>query len=316
MTQPHDSSFRTESLTEAHSAWSRMLSSTHLPWSITELMPHPQGGFGASVRRRHLADLILVDCSCDPSHGVRRGQEIAQTDGDYLVMLMTLQGREVVSQGESEAVLEPGSVVVWDSETPAEFVVQEPLVKRSLLVPKSALAEVGARGALMTGSVLDATAPAVTLLSGYLSALASTIDHLLLGAVPAARNATIELLAAALQEPARAPQSPEATRLAAEAFIERNLRGNRLSAAEVSKAIGVSIRSLHRAFEDSGDSVSSFVRLRRLTRARDDLASGLTVSQVARRWHYTDPSHFSRSFKRHFGLNPSDLTSGRAGQQT
>lgn len=311
MSQPHDASFRTESITQAHEAWSRMLSATHLPWSITELMPDPATGFGASVRRRHLADLILVDCACDPSHGVRRGHEIAHTDDSYLVMLMTLRGREIVSQGGTQSLLEPGSVVVWDSETPAEFIVKDPLVKRSLLVPKSALAEVGARGELMTGSVLDATAPAVILLSGYLAALSRTIDDLPLGALPAARNATIELLAAALQAPAQTPSTTGATRATAEAFIERNLRENRLSAADVSKAIGVSVRSLHRAFEDSGDSVSSFIRLRRLSRARDDLASGLTISQVARRWHYTDPSHFSRSFKRHFGINPSDLPEDR-----
>jgi len=159
----------------------------------------------------------------------------------------------------------------------------------------------------MTGSVLDATAPAVILLSGYLAALSSTIDSLPLGALPAARNATIELLAAALQTPALGPHSTGATRSTAETYIERNLRENRLSAGEISRAIGVSVRSLQRAFEESGDSVSAFIRLRRLARARDDLTSGLTVSQVARRWHYTDPSHFSRSFKRHFGVNPSDL---------
>lgn len=310
MTQPPDWSFRTGSIAQAHDAWNRMLSTTHLPWSVTELIPDPQTGFGASVRRRHLADLILVDCTCDPSHGVRRGPQIGQTDGNYLVMLMTLQGSEIVSQGGRRAVLEPGSVVVWDSETPAEFVVREPLVKRSLLVPKTALAEVGARGELLTGSVLDATAPAVTLLRGYLEALSNTIDHLPLGALPAARNATIELLAAALQEPTRAPESAAATRTAAEQFIERNLRRHRLGATDVSRAIGVSVRSLYRAFEDSGDSVSSFIRIRRLARARDDLAAGMTVSQVARRWQYTDPSHFSRSFKRHFGFNPSDLVTG------
>jgi AraC-like DNA-binding protein len=44
-----------------------------------------------------------------------------------------------------------------------------------------------------------------------------------------------------------------------------------------------------------------------LTRARDDLLAGYSVSQAARRWNFTDVSHFSRSFKRHFGLNPSDL---------
>ena len=308
MTQPDDWSFRTHTRAEAYDAWSRMLSTTHLPWSITELVQDPQTGFGASVRRRHLADLVLVDCSCDPNAGVRGSHEIAGTDGGYLVMLMTLRGREVVRQGESQAALAPGSVVVWDSETPAEFLVREPLVKRSLLVPKAALAEVGARGELMTGSVLDATAPAVTLLSGYLDALSATIDQLPLGALPAARNATIELLAAALQEPVRVPQATAATRTVAEAYIDKHLRQQRLSAAEVSRAVGVSVRSLHRAFEDSGESVASFIRLRRLARARDDLLAGMSVGQVARRWHYTDPSHFSRSFKRHFGVNPSDLT--------
>lgn len=308
MTQPDDWSFRTHDRAEAVDAWSRMLSATHLSWSVTELDPDRQVGFGASVRRRHLADLILVDCTCDPNAGVRASREVAGTDGEYLVMLMTLRGREIVQQGGRQAALEPGSVVVWDSATPATFLVREPLIKRSLLVPKAALAEVGARGELMTGSVLDAGAPAVTLLSGYLEALSTTIDRLPLGALPAARNATIELLAAALQEPVRVPQTTVATRAAAEAHIMRHLREQRLSAAGVARAIGVSVRSLHRAFEDSGESVASFIRLRRLARARDDLAAGLTVGQVARRWHYTDPSHFSRSFKRHFGVSPSDLT--------
>jgi len=60
MTQPDDWSFRTHGRAEAYDAWSRMLSTTHLPWSITELVQDPQTGFGASVRRRHLADLVLV----------------------------------------------------------------------------------------------------------------------------------------------------------------------------------------------------------------------------------------------------------------
>jgi AraC family transcriptional regulator, positive regulator of tynA and feaB len=299
---------RTSSRSDAYDAWSRMLSATHLPWSVTELSPDPLSGFAASVRRRHLADLVLVDCTCSPNGGVRRRHEIAATDGDYLVMLMTLSGHEMVSQGDQLAQLSPGSVVVWDSEQPAEFLVQDTLIKRSLLVPKNALAEVGQRGALRTGAVLDACAPAVALLRGYLDSLSATLDTLPLGALPAARNATIELLAAALQDIRSADLcSGPATRSAAETLIDRRLSEPALTPAVVARALGVSTRSLHRAFEDSGESVSGFIRTRRLARARDDLIAGHTVSQVARRWNFTDPSHFSRSFKRHFGLNPSDL---------
>lgn len=300
--------FQASSRSDAHEAWSRMLSSTHLPWSVQELAPD-QDSFNASVRRRHLADLILVDCACDPSTGTRRAHEISHTDDEYLVMLMTLKGREVVSQGHVQSQLEPGSVVIWDSAYPAEFAVQEPLVKRSLFVPKSALAEVGSRGLLKTGTVLDQTAPAVTLLFGYLDALSRTIDHLPLGALPAARNATLELLAAALQDiPLGPPGTPAVLRAAAETYIDRNLADPSLSPASVAGGLRVSLRSLHRAFEDSADSVSGTIRVRRLARARDDLLAGRTVSQVARRWQYSDASHFSRTFKSHFGHSPSELS--------
>lgn len=303
-------SFRLSGRDEAYAAWERMLSSTHLPWEITELVPDRETGFGAQVRRRHLADLILVDCACDPSSGVRRGAEVARTDDEYLVMLMTLRGRELVEHDGERAQLRPGSVVVWDSAAHTGFIVQEPLVKRSLFVPKSALEEMGTRGKLMTASALDGDAPAVSLLRNYLDGLSRTIDDLPLGAVPAARNATIELLSAALQTPpSRIPGPSGVTRCAAEAFIERNLRQYRLSPALIAAGIGVSVRTLHRAFEDSSETVSGFIRLRRLAHAHDDLLAGIPVSQVARRWNYADASHFSRSFKRHYGHNPSSLIS-------
>jgi AraC family transcriptional regulator, positive regulator of tynA and feaB len=314
MSAAEEWNIQTSSRSDAYDAWSRMLSATHLPWSVTELSSDAPAGFSASVRRRHLADLVLVECTCSPNGGVRRDHELAATDGAYLTMLMTLSGHEMVSQGGNVAQLSPGSVVVWDSEQPAEFLVQDTLVKRSLLVPKSALAEVGGRGTLRTGAVLDVSAPAVTLLSRYLDSLSSTLDALPLGALPAARNAAVELLAAALQD-IRSDDlcSGPATRSAAQTLIERRLPEPALTPAAIARALGVSTRSLHRAFEDSGESVSSFIRTRRLARARDDLLAGHTVSQAARRWNFTDPSHFSRSFKRHFGINPSDLPARNAG---
>ena len=64
---------RTFSRSEAYDAWSRMLSATHLPWSVTELTPDRPSGFHASVRRRHLADLVLVECTCSPVTGQQGG---------------------------------------------------------------------------------------------------------------------------------------------------------------------------------------------------------------------------------------------------
>jgi len=58
--QPEVWTVHAEGHSEAHDAWSRLLSSTHLPWNIGELLVDVQE-FNATVRLRHLADLVLVE---------------------------------------------------------------------------------------------------------------------------------------------------------------------------------------------------------------------------------------------------------------
>ena len=47
--------------------------------------------------------------------------------------------------------------------------------------------------------------------------------------------------------------------------------------------------------------------MRRLARAREDLTdSDLPVSTIAHRWGFSDPSHFTRSFKARYGSSPRE----------
>lgn len=61
--------------------------------------------------------------------------EIASTEGEFFGVLMNLSGREVLVQDGRAAELTPGEVVVWDSRGAAEFIVVEPLLKRTVFVP-------------------------------------------------------------------------------------------------------------------------------------------------------------------------------------
>ena len=221
---------------------------------------------------------------------------------------MTLSGSELVRQGERESQLYPGSIVVWDSESPASFRVQENLSKRSLFVPKSALGELGKRGVISDGVVLDSSSTTVSLLSGYLGLLSTSVDRLPLVAIPAARNATIELLTAALNPDSIVGYSVSSTRSIAESYVDRHLRDHDLTPHSVSQAIGVSIRSLHRAFDEGDETVSGFIRTRRLTRARDELGRGESITQVASRWQFSDASHFARLFKAAYQMTPREYS--------
>ena len=50
--------------------------------------------------------------------------------------MFELRGREVIRQGDNEAVLETGDFVMWDSEREMEVRVLEPLHKLTLLIPR------------------------------------------------------------------------------------------------------------------------------------------------------------------------------------
>ena len=111
---------------EGPDGWASLLSATHLPWQA-RLPRDPDRPFAARARRWWIDDLALVDCECGPCSGVRRRGEIAATDGEIVVVLMTLEGRESVEQGGARLDLRPGDAVLWDSTTPASFAVHEPL---------------------------------------------------------------------------------------------------------------------------------------------------------------------------------------------
>lgn len=291
--------------------WEQMLSTTHLPWTVQiDSRHHDDRPFEAWVRRWWIDDLALVDCECGPCSGTRQRRQVGDTDGEFVVVLMTRAGRETVSQGDAEAELQPGDAVVWDSTKPARFSVWEPLSKRSLLIPRAALDEVNGRAWTPAGVTLDGEAPATRLLVSYLDTLSAALPVLGSSAVAAARNATLELLMGALRPEGEVPSTSvaqPALRAAMDRYIERHLLDGTVTPNDIAAAHGVSVRTVNRIFNATGQTVGEVIRVRRLARAREDLTeSDMPLSTIAHRWGFSDPSHFTRSFKAHYGSSPRD----------
>lgn len=291
------------------SQWQDMLSATHLPWS-TQVRQDDGQPFEAWIRRWWIDDLALVDCGCGPCSGTRQRRQLADTDGEFVVVLITRAGRETVSQGDTEAGLRPGDAVVWDSTKSARFSVWEPLSKRSLVIPRAALDEVSGRRWVNAGVMLNGAAPATRLLTRYLDTLREVLPDLSSAAVAAARNATLELFIGAMRGEDDAPAADAvrpALRAAIDRYIERHLLDEGISPAAIASAHGVSIRTVNRLFNASGQTVGEVIRVRRLARAREELTdTDRPISVIAHRWGFSDSSHFSRSFKAHYGSSPTD----------
>ena len=88
-------------------------------------------------------------------------------------------------------------------------------------------------------------------------------------------------------------------------YIERHLLDGAITPQRIAAAHGVSVRTVNRVFNATGQTVGEVIRVRRLARAREELTeSDRPVSAIAHRWGFSDSSHFSRSFKAHYGTSP------------
>ena len=294
--------------------WREIVSSTHLPWTL-DVDRHDRPADPCSVVRRRLGDLDVVETRCGPCGGRRLRSDVRRTEGDYIGVLVVVAGREVVSDGDDQVVLGPGEAAMWRSDRPLRFDVLDPLHKRTLLIPLARFRDVVPRPDVAAARLLPAT-PSRDLLVHYLGLLAG--EDLDASAAVAAGDAALDLVGAVV---ARRSPPDDAGRHAdlfrrSTSYIEAHLADPDLTPHRIASAHDVSDRLLYSAFEAEGDSIAAYVRRRRLARAHADLTRlgpTVTVRQVARRWGFDDPAHFTRAFHAQYGLAPVDVRDGRPG---
>lgn len=75
----------------------------------------------------------------------------------------------------------------------------------------------------------------------------------------------------------------------------------------LASACGVSVRGFERFFRNAeGEPPRGCLKRLRMERALELLHDGCNVNQTADRLGYHDHSHFSRDFKKHYGLAPKE----------
>ena len=98
-------------------------------------------------------------------------------------------------------------------------------------------------------------------------------------------------------------------------FIEHHL-AEAISVDDIARHVEVSVRTLQNQFaRDLDQTPTSYLRDRRLDRARSDLAdatpgSGVSVTDVATRWGFTHLGRFAAVYKSRFGESPSRTLKG------
>lgn len=101
-----------------------------------------------------------------------------------------------------------------------------------------------------------------------------------------------------------APEAADGDFLSVKAAIESDAEF-KLKEPELAKMCSVSVSTFQRLFKKSfGKSFSEYKNERRIIKAKELLAQGLSTEEISERLGFCDSSHFSKRFKREVGTSP------------
>ncbi|PZT92637.1 MAG: hypothetical protein DI630_28060 [Gordonia sp. (in: high G+C Gram-positive bacteria)] len=269
----------------------------------------PTRGIDLGMQKRTYRELAVVNMQCGPLSAARTSRQAAESDGALMTALLVRSGTELIGQDDSTTLLRKGDLLLWNCERPARFTVGNLVEKRLMVVPTGLLTAVGSSRLVESGLIVRRRSPATELLDHFLESLLVAGEDLGSTAVCTVRNAALELLVGSLHpsDGGGGPAPSMALRPAIEDWIDHHLPDTVITPASVAAAHAVSVRTVHRMFAETGDTLGSVVRLRRLMRARRELeCTHHSITAIASRWGYSDSSHFTRTFKHQFGMSPTD----------
>ena len=273
---------------------------SHLPWRIDL-----EGPCSAVTSRVGMGRSWFVDCSVGRMIGRRGVRDIRETSGDFIAVLLVDRGTEIFTQNDAETVVTTGCAAMWDSVRPSACFSAATLVKRTMFIPRDVLApRLKDVGSAMTRTLPDSAD--LRLLSSWLQVARRHADDP--EAAAAAGLLAVDLVHAAVARArGESAESGDVLLLRVKTYLGEHLHDPDLRLDDVARACAISLRYLHQLFQGTGETAAEHLRRRRLERAHRLLATaGLPVTQVAHACGFANPSTFSRTFRAHFGVTPSE----------
>lgn len=277
--------------------------------------PAADHGFRFSATGHLFEGLLSAKVYCDSLTGVS-GKD---RDQDPVVAHLVTSGRITYARKNEHSSATPGQILIRDTGPSWTFSCEPATRVRAVTIPRSAvLPRIGSPTSLNRAYVADTTAPEVRFLANFLRAVDKSSRYLNRSA--AAQEIALDTCATLLSGILRSRSEqdveiPGTARVkAAKNVIEKHIDRHDLSPAMVARLVGIPLRTLHRSFSASDESIMAFIRRERLRRAHAELSergSAVTVSEVAARWHFSDASHFIRHFKAAYGTTPTAYVKSR-----
>jgi len=223
-----------------------------------------------------------------------------------------LRGQTVKTIGEHCQVFSPRQISLTDFASPYQW---RSLGDSATMSLRFSYAELCLPAGQIRSAAGDlATSPLYELFQTHVLELYRYLDEdLPVAAAESLASATLELTRAVIatvgqDDLARNSVANEALVTRIEAYVQQHLADPGLSPESIAHAHQISVRQLYKLWSARELGLAEWIMRGRLEGARRDLARNPSsgIATVARRWGFTDATHFGRRFRAAYGLSPSE----------
>jgi AraC-like DNA-binding protein len=309
----------TSLVTDAHrrTYWGHALDRALEPVAV---VPYDEGTFAGRIAIGTVGALRVSAVDADAQRVRRTAAHIARSPEPFVAVAVQMKGRTVLRQDGHEDTADQDDLFVYDTARP--YVLDHPerfslsvvhIPRRMLALPDGDLGRVA-------GHAMSTEEGCAALLRPFLVSVVASAHVYSPFAGGGLANSVIDLFSTLVAErneetAAGAGNTRHHLVQRVREHIDRHLGDPALSPESVARAHHISVRYLHRLFEDEGITVGRLIQRRRLEECAHELArhgrTSPTVSAIAQRWGFVNPTHFSRVFRGAYGLSPREWRSVR-----
>jgi AraC-like DNA-binding protein len=269
------------------------------------------GRFPSRVTAHPLSTVNVTTVQSKAHHVIRGDAEIRKSPREVYFLNLQLAGRCRYETEGRETIVGPNQFAIVDSTRPYFLDFMDDWNVFSFRIPRHMLRPLLQAPDCSTGICVSSDHALGEITIAFLKSVAMRMGDLPMEAMEPLAGDLVNLAALSLgaTEETRMGQRRSTRRglyAAIVSFIEANLADPLLSAPTVAAHFGISIRYLHRVFEETDKTFGQIVLERRLLRCAKELDTSVDsrISDVAFRWGFGDISHFNRSFRQRFGSSP------------
>ena len=251
----------------------------------------------------------------------------SKTDDRYCFLVVQRQGQSIVHQHGTAVELQQGDMMLMDAVKGCEIVPKGLMEHASIRLDRSQVNHM-LPGQLERPSPIGRFSSSSRLMRVLVEQIcAGGMDNFAMaGDGNALQDALLALLAQSLRlqqsgnayanKPSPIETSASARNLTnagimamVHDFVAQSIADPLLTPARIAQRTGISVRQLYRLFEEQGDSVCRYIQRTRLQWAASELRKVLTesrsITDIAFACGFNDAAHFSRIFRKEFGVPPS-----------